>query len=1469
MPHDCVRSPRWSLLVPALVALTLAGDAVAPAAETDVEPIGVFLGRVERKKELGLLADAQQLLEARLAGGRRTEAAASHRLVIQARLAEVDFLSGQYSAAIRLAQDCRRELASQAAGEVVDLSGELHLQMTQLLARAYVARNRSNKESPKESDHLRAEALLEEALAEARKMAGPLPLLEVMVLQAELTEQMEAAKADEGRTQARWKSLDGALRRIAGEDAPSAKALRRSASFCRMQARCCAALGNDSEAIRLLESLLSRPEVTGLERRQVLAQMAGVCRLAGRHDEEVAAWARVIQLQESAGEDESGDGASQEARRLNELADCRLRWLDARRAESSAQTSFDPVPDLVACKALYLKAAERLGSTAGSNQDRDACRSQHGRCLRGLFQVLDRSALWNVLPKVASPAERLRCSLDLHEALQRTLPLDAPEQYQVKLSLAAQYLDAGEHRKAGPYLVEAERFYRDYEPLQVVALTRTLNLLAEVDRLEGRLPQAGNRLSEAAALDAEHKLVDTPLSLGITINRGRLAAALGSYNDAQTFFLDAAEHAEAMGPEAADSESLALLHLGLLYKALARCDPSETCCQRALKLQRNSLAAYESESQLLPYYVALGGLAIARSDPADLEGYVQQARRISNAYDLQRTYLGVQVRHQEAALHYLRYRQSRQETEADRARQLWREVLEIAEEKGWSTDLSTGLYYLSRLDFLVWQTRRGEQQSAAAVARKNYMDVREKFLEEAGVYEEDVKRLSKDAEAFNLRATSYGTVLDRADSQNEYNDLAVRRAELDHRKEQLRTRHEDLETKRRAVTLAYGKYADHAGPRTGGLDEVERLAARAVEVLEQAPLYPGLHYVILCHHADVLRTQADMFEKTSQDHEPAVGEDAASGLRRQAIARLQKAIQLMEQPRLSTFGGDVARAEFFARYTTAFDLMLAVLFADDPRANAKRALVFAERRRNRTFLDRVHADGVSLERDASAQDRSLTEREQQLLADWAVLAERLRQRSREMQPVKQHDEPLETLRAQLDQLQQEYETLHEEILARSPMYRRVLGVPLTEEQVEEAVDRWLDCNEPGLYYHVGEKDSYLFLIGIPRGEIEFRRISAAPDEASVSADRIAGWVRDYVGTIRGELESSASTFVDRARFAEPMWLRMTESLVPREVRQRIAELSKNGDCHLNVFPDGKLYQLPLDALLVQPGDHPKFLADTIGPTALCYGPSLMIAQRLKAPRADVKGGEIRAVSLADPDVQNISPLTSPVASRYLGMLKRSALTRLTHSREESDGLSRAWGEEHLTLLLGAQATEANLRAELLQPVTCLHLATHGITAAGKSPETTGRDESARESLNFPGALVLTPPAGEAIDRSNDGFLELDEIYQLHLGGCEIAVLSACNTNIGPAMPLETGAAMSRAFLSAGARRVVSSQWAVEDVSTSRLISHFFSQVADSIRKGDSPDYAMALHGARQALREDETFRDPFYWAPFILTGPAN
>jgi CHAT domain-containing protein len=158
-------------------------------------------------------------------------------------------------------------------------------------------------------------------------------------------------------------------------------------------------------------------------------------------------------------------------------------------------------------------------------------------------------------------------------------------------------------------------------------------------------------------------------------------------------------------------------------------------------------------------------------------------------------------------------------------------------------------------------------------------------------------------------------------------------------------------------------------------------------------------------------------------------------------------------------------------------------------------------------------------------------------------------------------------------------------------------------------------------------------------------------------------------------------------------------------------------------------------------------------------------------------------------------------------------------------------------------------------------------------------------------LALARPRAADLAADADGRLDLSEIYRLNLAGCELTVLSACNTNLdarqtarlrgvlggegnkasGLAAPaLDTGFSIANAFLAAGSRRVIGTQWTVSDDASAELVARYFEKLHSQLAAGRPIDYARLFAEVRGELRRAKPeWNTPFHWAPFVLIGPAD
>ncbi|HEY4564851.1 MAG TPA: CHAT domain-containing protein, partial [Thermoanaerobaculia bacterium] len=161
---------------------------------------------------------------------------------------------------------------------------------------------------------------------------------------------------------------------------------------------------------------------------------------------------------------------------------------------------------------------------------------------------------------------------------------------------------------------------------------------------------------------------------------------------------------------------------------------------------------------------------------------------------------------------------------------------------------------------------------------------------------------------------------------------------------------------------------------------------------------------------------------------------------------------------------------------------------------------------------------------------------------------------------------------------------------------------------------------------------------------------------------------------------------------------------------------------------------------------------------------------------------------------------------------------------------------------GFAATRQMVARGALRGFRILHFATHSIL-----------DD--RQPLLSSLALSRLDSTGRQVE----GDLTASEIYDLNLPA-ELVVLSACDTALGREVPGEgLVSGLPRAFLYAGAFRVVVSLWPVEDLPTRDLMKRFYHGL---FAEGLAP--AQALQEAQRALRQ--AGRRPHEWAGFVLLG---
>ena len=117
--------------------------------------------------------------------------------------------------------------------------------------------------------------------------------------------------------------------------------------------------------------------------------------------------------------------------------------------------------------------------------------------------------------------------------------------------------------------------------------------------------------------------------------------------------------------------------------------------------------------------------------------------------------------------------------------------------------------------------------------------------------------------------------------------------------------------------------------------------------------------------------------------------------------------------------------------------------------------------------------------------------------------------------------------------------------------------------------------------------------------------------------------------------------------------------------------------------------------------------------------------------------------------------------------------------------------------------------------------------------------------------------GVAVDGSNNGILSAEEAKSLDLKNTELVVLSACETGLGDNLIGEGVMGLQRAFMVAGAKSVIMSLWEVDDDSTQKLMTSFYTNwIKNKMTKEE------ALYQAKLEMKKLKP--EPYYWAGFVL-----
>ena len=526
----------------------------------------------------------------------------------------------------------------------------------------------------------------------------------------------------------------------------------------------------------------------------------------------------------------------------------------------------------------------------------------------------------------------------------------------------------------------------------------------------------------------------------------------------------------------------------------------------------------------------------------------------------------------------------------------------------------------------------------------------------------------------------------------------------------------------------------------------------------------------------------------------------------EALAASRQVLAIVEDVRPTVLREDL-RTAYFATAQEHFDLHIRLLTeAGEPGE----AWVAAERARAQALRDLLVEAGAGLRRGA---EPALVERERALRRRLNALE------SARSEAAEAGGPRLATLREQLHAAVEDLERLRGEIRRQSPAYAALTApdpLPLAELQGE-----LLDADTLLLEYRLGEEESWLWAVT----RHSFDAFSLPPRrEIEAVALEAARWTRSLRWS---------------GRYPPPL------CELSRTVLGPVADLL--GERRLVVVADGALEEVSF-AALPAPGDaaacaeaEPLVAAHEV--VHLPSAAALAAQRRLLVDRRPAPGW---LAMVADPvygrdDRRLGRPRTGPRPAA-LTRWPTTRFERLPHSGEEADAVLRGLPGSKVFVARGAGSSKRAVTGGALAGHRIVHFATHGVL----DPE--------RPLLSF---LALSRVSADG--RAVDGDLYAHEIYDLELPA-ELVVLSACDTAGGRHVRGEgLVSGLPRAFLYAGAARVLVSLWPVQDRSTRDLMDFFYRGL---IEQGLPP--GRALQEAQRSLWKSG--RPPYQWAGFVLQG---
>ncbi len=538
----------------------------------------------------------------------------------------------------------------------------------------------------------------------------------------------------------------------------------------------------------------------------------------------------------------------------------------------------------------------------------------------------------------------------------------------------------------------------------------------------------------------------------------------------------------------------------------------------------------------------------------------------------------------------------------------------------------------------------------------------------------------------------------------------------------------------------------------------------------------------------------------------------AKGQPEKALKDLQGALNEVAAVRRRSGGSSQVTGSILNQAGSIYDEMIDLLFEMNQRTEGAgfdlQAFQVAQEARARSFLDLMTEAEYDLNISAVSGYR---QQESEILSRIIELEKKLETSA---------PDSIGSWKADLVATESELNLLAARLRQDDPRYADILYPdPISAGQVQRKV---LKPGELLLEYTLGEKASYLWVIS--KGAV---RLVQLPDQ-----DQIDEQVRQFLPLLRDyNLTGNEAAWLEQP----------ARGLYQVLLEPAAAEIS--GADRLIICADGILHYLPFEALLTRDTPSGSFaeLPWLVMEKIVTYTPSASVL------------GQIRWGTQSEKSRGPWLLVGNPLLDRGedAGLFARAAgATGLPPLPFAGDELAALASLAPSQVLEGKQATLGHLKeAGKRRDLGLVHFASHGLFNEVRP--------------RYSGLVISSDPA-----QGDDGFLSISEVLALDLE-CDQVVLSACASALGPHVTGEGRTGLTRSFMFAGARSVVSALWDVSGFETARFMEKLYRRLAEGTQ-----DRAACLTEAKREMIAQKTENDrntahPVFWAAFVLSGDGR